>query len=135
MHPAMTKTYQNLIGGQWVGSSSGKTFADLNPADTSDVVGYFQQSTLGETRAAIRAAKAAQPAWAAAAPSRRADVLYRAAQLIEDGASELAVLLTREEGKTLAESTGEVKRAAANFRFYATQAHLVSGETLPSDDP
>jgi aldehyde dehydrogenase (NAD+) len=129
------KTYRNLINGCRVESAGGQTFANLNPADTSDVVGYFQQSTLEETRQAIEAARAAQPAWAAAAPSRRAEVLYRTAQLIEDRVSELAVLLTREEGKTLAESTGEVKRAAVNFRFYATQAHLVSGETLPADEP
>ncbi len=134
MQPSKIKTYQNLIGGRWVGSSSGKTFANVNPADTSDVVGYFQQATLEETQQAIDAAKTAQPAWAGSPPSRRADVLYRVAQLIEDKTGELAVLLTREEGKTLAESMGEVKRAAANFRFYANQAHLVSGETLPSDE-
>jgi len=135
MQPSGTKTYQNLINGRWVESASGQTFANLNPADTSDVVGRFQLATLEETRQAIDAAKAAQPAWAAAAPSRRADVLYRAAQLIEEKAPELASLLTREEGKTLTESTGEVKRAAANFRFYAAQAHLVGGQTLPADEP
>lgn len=132
---AKAKTYKNLIGGDWVESSSGQTFPSVNPANTLDVIGLFQQATLDETRQAIAAASEAQPAWAEAAPSYRAELLYRAAHLIDEKTTELAETLTREEGKTLAESTAEVKRAAANFRFYAGQAHLVSGETLPSDEP
>ena len=79
-------------------------------------------------------ARASQPAWAGSPPSRRAEVLYRAAHLIEERKRELSELVTREEGKTLAESTNEVTRAAANFKFYAGQAYLVSGETLPADE-
>lgn len=135
MVASAAKAYQNLIGGRWVDSSSRETFPSLNPADTSEVIGHFQQATAEETRQAIEMAKAAQPAWAEASPARRAEVLYGAAQLLDTRIAELAELLTREEGKTLAESTAEVKRAAANFRFYAGQAHLVSGETLPSDEP
>ncbi len=134
VQPQKVKTYKNLIGGRWVESSSGKTFASVNPADTSEVLGHFQQATLEETQQAIETARVSQPAWAEATPAKRAEVLYRAAHLIEEKTSELAETLTREEGKTLAESTGEVKRAAANFRFYAGQAYLVSGETLPSDE-
>lgn len=135
MHAASTMTYRNLIAGRWVESSSGKTFTSVNPADTSEELGDFQQSTLEETQQAIEAARESQPAWAEAPPSRRAEVLYKAAQLIDERTLELAETITREEGKTLAESTAEVKRAAANFRFYAGQAYLVSGETLPSDEP
>ena len=135
MQPQKAKKYKNLIGGRWVESSSAKTLASVNPADTSEVLGYVQQATLEETQQAIEAARVSQPAWAEATPTKRADVLYRAAHLIEEKTSELAETLTREEGKTLAESTAEVKRAAANFRFYGGQAHLVSGETLPSDEP
>ncbi|HXG64549.1 MAG TPA: aldehyde dehydrogenase family protein, partial [Blastocatellia bacterium] len=119
----------------WVESSSGETFASINPADTSDIVGLFQQATADEVRQAISAAEAAYPAWSESPPSRRAEALHRAAQLIEARASELAESLTREEGKTLAESAAEVKRAAANFRFYANEAYLVGGETLPADEP
>jgi alpha-ketoglutaric semialdehyde dehydrogenase len=129
------KTYKNLIGGEWVQSSSGKTFSSVNPADTSDVLGYFQQATLQETQQAIEAARRAQPVWAQAPPGKRAEILDRAARLIEERTSELAEVLTREEGKTLRESTAEVKRAAANFRFYAGQAYLLAGETLPADEP
>ena len=135
MRPSMAKTYENLIGGHWVESSSGKTFASVNPADESDVIGRFQQSTAEEARQAIEVARAAQPGWSDAAPSRRAGVLHQAASLIEAKTQQLAELLTREEGKTLSESTAEVKRAAANFRFYGGQAYLVCGETVPSDEP
>jgi aldehyde dehydrogenase (NAD+) len=135
MKPTVERAYENLIGGRWVASASGATFDSVNPADTSDVLGHFQQSTAEEARQAIDAAKEAYSSWADSSPSRRAEVLHKTAQLLESNAVELAGLLTREEGKTLAESTGEVKRAAANFRFYANEAYLMSGETLPSDEP
>jgi len=129
------RTYKNLIGGRWVESLSGKTFSSVNPADTSDVLGYFQHATLQETRSAIEAAREAQRSWAQSTPARRSEILDRTARLIGERTSELAETLTREEGKTLSESTAEVKRAAANFRFYAGQAYLLSGETLPADEP
>ena len=129
------KTYKNLIDGRWVESSSGKTFSSINPADTSDVLGYFQQGTLQETEQAIEAARRAQPSWARTPPAKRSEILERAARLMEERASELAEILTREEGKTLTESAAEVKRSAANFRFYAGQAYLLAGETLPADEP
>ena len=129
------KTYKILIGGEWVQSSSGKTFSNVNPADTADVLGEFQQATLQETQQAIEAARRAQPSWGQSAPAKRAEILDRTARLIEERTSELAELLTREEGKTLRESTAEVKRTAANFRFYAGQAYLLAGETLPADEP
>lgn len=135
MQPITAKRYQNLIGGRWVESSSDETFASINPADISDILGYFPRSTIEDARRAIEAARAAQAAWAEAPPARRAEVLYKAAELIEAKGPDLAELLTREEGKTLAESLAEVRRTAANFRFFATQAYLVGGETLPSDDP
>ncbi len=135
MQPSVTKTPGNLIGGRWVQSSSGETLASLNPADSSDVVGYFQKSTADEAKQAIDVAKASQPAWARTPPSRRAEVLYRAAQLIEGRKNQIAELITREEGKTIAESIAEVSRAAANFKFYAGQAYLTGGETLPADEP
>lgn len=134
MQQSKAKTYKNLIDGSYV-ASKGETLASLNPADTSDVIANFQQATVEETSQAIEAARKAQPGWADASPSRRAEVLHRAAQLIESRTQELAQLLTREEGKILAESTNEVTRAAANFRFYAGQAQLVKGETLPADEP
>ena len=127
--------YKNLIDGHWAESSSGRTFSSVNPADTSDVLGQFPEATREEAQQAINSAKAAQIKWAQTSPARRAELLYRAADLIEQKLKDLAETLTREEGKTISESTAEVKRAAANFRFYAGQAYLIAGETLPSDEP
>lgn len=127
--------FKNLIGGEWVGSESGATFASVNPADTRDVLGVFPQSTAADARRAVEAAQAALPAWARTAPGHRAAILYRAAEILESRAADLAALLTREEGKTLAEATNEVKRSAANFRFYAGQALLITGQTFPSEEP
>ena len=129
-----SEAHGNLIGGRWIESPSGETFASVNPADRSDIVGHFQLSTEKDTDQAIETAREAQSAWADAPPSHRADVLNRAARLFESRTRELAELVTREEGKTLAESTNEVKRAAANLSFYAGQAYLISGETLPTDE-
>jgi len=126
--------YKNLINGHWAESSSGRTFSSVNPADTSDVLGQFPEATREEAQQAINSAQAAQIKWAQTSPTRRAELLYRAADLIEQKLKDLAETLTREEGKTISESTAEVKRAAANFRFYAGQAYLIAGETLPSDE-
>ena len=57
--------YQNFIAGEWRGSPSGKTFSSTNPANTNEVVGHFQQSTLADLEEAVAAARKAQPAWAA----------------------------------------------------------------------
>src|SRR5678815_868595 len=70
------KTYKNLIDGRWVESSSGKTFSSINPADTSDVLGYFQQGTLQETEQAIEAARRAQPSWARTPPAKRLSLIH-----------------------------------------------------------
>ena len=134
MSSQKSKAHLNLIGGKWIESPSGETFESVNPADLSDVVGSFQLSTADDADQAIAAANAAQPDWASTPPSQRADILNRAAKLMESRTRELAELLTREEGKTLAESSNEIKRAAANLTFYATQSYLIGGETLPTDE-
>ncbi|MEK7817292.1 MAG: aldehyde dehydrogenase family protein, partial [Actinomycetota bacterium] len=78
-----TETCRNYIGGEWVEAASGETFADINPADTDDVVAHFQSSTAEDVRAAIDAAAKAQPEWAAVTPPKRGEVLARAARIIE----------------------------------------------------
>jgi alpha-ketoglutaric semialdehyde dehydrogenase len=134
MSQVVTRSYQNLIGGAWVGSEAGATYATKNPADRRETVGLFPESTAEDARRAVDAAAAALPAWGRASPAQRAAVLYRAADLLEARAQELGELLTREEGKTLAEATSEVKRSAANFRFYAGQAPLITGQTFPAEE-
>src|SRR5947207_6229583 len=122
----------NHIGGAWVGSSSGETVADRNPAHTGEVVGQATVSTADAVRHAIDAAERAFREWRATPAPQRGDMVRKAADLMERRREELARLLTEEEGKVLAESFAEVDRAIANVRFAAGQATRLTGETIPS---
>jgi alpha-ketoglutaric semialdehyde dehydrogenase len=129
------QTYQNFIGGEWVPAKSGQTFQNTNPADTREVVAQYPQSGQPDALAAIEAAKAAFPAWSALTSVARGRVLSKASQLIEARKPELAKLLTQEEGKTLAEATGEVQRTADIFRFFGGLSYTTGGQTIPHDLP
>ncbi|HEX2651102.1 MAG TPA: aldehyde dehydrogenase family protein [Burkholderiales bacterium] len=127
--------YRNLVGGEWTASASGKTFDDVNPADTRDVVARFQASNAADGRAAVEAAAAAFDGWKKTPVSRRAAVLQAAADHLSANAPAIAAELTREEGKSLALAKDEVLRSAQTLRFYAVEAQSFSGETFPNDDP
>lgn len=127
--------YFNFIGGNWVGAASGKTFNTTNPADTRETVAQYPLSGAPEFAAATAAAKEAFPNWAATTPVARGRILSKASQLLEARKAELATLLTREEGKTLAEATGEVGRAVDILRFYGGLSYTVGGQTIPHDLP
>src|SRR5207249_2882796 len=129
------RTYQNLIGGEWVAAKSGQTVRNFNPADTREVVAEYPLSGKEDALAAIGAAQQAQPGWAAITPVARGRVLSKASQILEARKAELAELLTREEGKTLAESTGEVQRAIDIFRFFGGLSYTFGGQTLPHELP
>jgi alpha-ketoglutaric semialdehyde dehydrogenase len=128
-------TYQNFIGGEWIAAQSGQTFTTINPADTREKVAQYPLSAQADTQAAIAAAKAAFPGWAAQTPVARGRILSKASQLLEARKPELAKLLTREEGKTLAEATGEVQRTADIFRFFGGLSYTLGGQTIPHDLP
>jgi aldehyde dehydrogenase (NAD+) len=130
----MTK-YLNFIGGDWVASHSGKTFQNKNPADSRELVAEYPAGTREDAQDAISAAAKAFPGWAATTPVARGRVLSKTSQILESRKAELASLLTREEGKTLAESTGEVQRAIDIFRFFGGMSYIIGGQTLPHDLP
>jgi aldehyde dehydrogenase (NAD+) len=129
------RTYQNFIGGEWVPANSGRTFKNHNPADQREFVAEYPLSDAGETRAAVEAAAKAFAGWASQTPVARGRVLSKASQLLEARKPELAELLTREEGKTRAESTGEVQRTADIFRFFGGLSYTLGGQTFPHDLP
>jgi acyl-CoA reductase-like NAD-dependent aldehyde dehydrogenase len=129
------QTYKILINGEWVDSASGETFSNSNPADLNDIVGRFQSSVEEDVVKAIESADQAFQTWRYASPSKRAEILYKAADLLESKLEQYAEELTREEGKTLASSRMEVKRSAQTLRYYASEGLNISGDTLPSDDP
>ncbi|OBV38471.1 aldehyde dehydrogenase family protein [Janthinobacterium psychrotolerans] len=126
-------TYDNLIDGAWVGG--GELVANLNPSDTAEVVGEYRFATAAQAQDAIAAARAAFPAWARGPIQARADMLDRIGTEILARSAELGQLLSREEGKPLAEGIGEVVRAGNIFKFFAGEVLRSGGETLPSVRP
>jgi len=127
------RSYQNYIGGQWSAAASGRTFETRNPADIREVVASYPLSGAAEATAAIAAATAAFPKWAAQTAVARGRILSKASQILESRKPELAELLVREEGKTLIEATGEVGRAVDIFRYYGGISYNSNGQTFPHD--
>jgi succinate-semialdehyde dehydrogenase / glutarate-semialdehyde dehydrogenase len=121
----------NLIGGAWVGADSGKVLEVNDPA-TGEVIGTVPMSGRVETRRAIEAAAAAFPGWSAKLAAECAEALRKLAALIEQNKEELAMLLTIEQGKSLAESRGEVGMSAAYVLWFAEEARRIYGDTIPA---
>ena len=105
----MIEFHANLIGGDWVG---GEAVPNINPSDTGDVVGEYARASIDDVQRAIAAATAALPAWSRSGLLERHAILRKAADEIVARKDELGRLLSREEGKTLAEGIGETVRAA-----------------------
>lgn len=129
------KQYRNYIGGEWLPAHSGESCTTTNPADTRERVAEYPRSNQADAAAAIEAATKAYPAWAAMTPVARGRILSKASQSLETRKAELTQLLTREEGKTLAESGGEVQRTIDIFRFFGALGYQLGGQTIPHDLP
>src|SRR5688572_8495646 len=129
------RAYENFIGGEWVRQSGGKAFRKVNPADTRETVAEYPHSEEEEAKQAIAAAQGAFEGWSRMTPVARGRVLSKASQILEGRKAELAELLTREEGKTLTEATGEVQRAVDIFRFFGGLSYTLGGSTIPHDLP
>ncbi|MFM0133670.1 aldehyde dehydrogenase family protein [Paraburkholderia sediminicola] len=108
---------------------------NINPSDTNDLVGEYAQGSVADVNYAVAAAKAAFPAWSRTTPQERFDILKKASDEIVARKDELGRLLSREEGKTLAEGIGEVARAGQIFAFVAGECLRTGGEALPSVRP
>ncbi len=131
--PQVSEVFRNYINGEWVEASSKRTFADVNPADTSEVVGRFQSSGHEDVEAAFAAAAKAQPAWIAKPAPLRGEYLYKAAEIVESRWGKLAEEMTREEGKTLPEAKGEVKRAINILRYFGGEGARSFNYQIPSE--
>jgi alpha-ketoglutaric semialdehyde dehydrogenase len=129
------RTLQNFIGGQWRDSATGRRVPDLNPADTTEVVAEAPASSAQEAAEACEAAARAFEGWRDTPAPVRGQILYKVQRRMEERRQELAEALTREEGKTLAESRGEVQRAINVVEFFAGEARRITGETIPSELP
>jgi acyl-CoA reductase-like NAD-dependent aldehyde dehydrogenase len=130
---AKATTYHNFIDGAWVPSVSGDLFENRNPADTDDLIGIFQKSTTADVGQAIDAARVAYERWRLVPAPRRAELLFRAAQLIADRKDALARDMTREMGKVLDETRGDVQEAVDMTFFMAGEGRRQYGQTVPSE--
>ncbi|MBK8017113.1 MAG: aldehyde dehydrogenase family protein [Betaproteobacteria bacterium] len=128
-----TPQFSNLIAGEWIAGAT--VTRNINPSDTSDVIGEYAQADAAQTERAIAAARAAFPAWSSFNTQARADILEKAGLEIIARKDELGQLLSREEGKTLAEGVGEVVRAGNVFKFFAGEVLRRSGELISSVRP
>ena len=124
----------NLINGQWVQADSGRTIEVRNPAN-GELVGSVPALGAAETRRAIDAAHAAQKAWRRLTAKERQKPLRRLFDLMLENQEDLAVILTSEQGKPLAESRGEIAYAASFIEFFAEEAKRVYGDTIPQHLP
>ncbi len=130
-----TKVYKNFIDGEWVESATGETFENLNPADTRDVVGIFQKSGKADVDAAVEAAKRAYTKWRLVPAPRRAEMIFRAAEVLLGKKEEQSREMTREMGKVLKETRGDVQEAIDAAYYNAGEGRRLFGPTVPSELP
>jgi alpha-ketoglutaric semialdehyde dehydrogenase len=130
-----TKLYKNLIGGQWVSAQSGQTFLNRNPANIDDLLGEFQASGEGDVDRAVAAARAAYRTWRLVPAPKRGEILYRTGELLLRHKEKLAREMTREMGKVLSETRGDVQEAADTAFYMAGEGRRLFGHTTPSELP
>jgi aldehyde dehydrogenase (NAD+) len=129
----MADVHRNYIAGEWVtGAEAAK---NINPSDVTDLIGEYARADRAQVDAAIAAARAAFPAWAASSVQDRANLLDAVGNAILARKDELGRLLSREEGKTLPEGVGEAVRAGQIFKFFGGEALRLAGEKIPSVRP
>src|SRR5258708_5720309 len=126
-------TYRNFVGGAWVPSASGDVFENRNPANSDDLIGVFQKSTTADVDAAVDAARRAYHHWRLVPAPRRAELLFRAAEIVAERKEALACDMTREMGKVLDETRGDVQEAIDMTYFMAGEGRRQYGQTVPSD--
>jgi aldehyde dehydrogenase (NAD+) len=130
---AQGTTYHNFIDGAWVPSVSGDVFENRNPANADDLIGVFQKSTRKDVKQAIDAARRAYSRWRLVPAPRRAEILFRAAHLMVGRKESLAREMTREMGKILDETRGDVQEAIDMTFFMAGEGRRQYGQTVPSE--
>jgi acyl-CoA reductase-like NAD-dependent aldehyde dehydrogenase len=131
----MAKKFQNFIGGSWCDAQSGKTFENRNPAHWDEVVGIFPKSGTGEVDRAVQAARTAFESWRLVPAPKRGDILKRVGDLMVERKEELARQMTREMGKVLAETRGDVQEGIDTAYYAASEGRRLFGHTVPSELP
>jgi len=129
-----SRTFQNLIAGEWVDASGGETFDSLSPA-TGEPIGTFPKSGPEDVDRAVEAAKEAYKSWRLVPAPKRGEIVFRFAALVAEHKQELAELMTREMGKVLAEAGGDVQEAIDMSYYMAGEGRRLFGHTTPSELP
>lgn len=129
------RTYQNYIGGEWVASESGETFENRNPADTRDLIGRFPRSTAADVNRAVDAAMNAFDGWRKTPAPRRAELLFRLGEILIKKKEKYAADMTREMGKVLKETGGDVQEAIDCTYYTAGEGRRLHGFTTPAEMP
>jgi aldehyde dehydrogenase (NAD+) len=127
------RRFQNVIGGEFVPSASGKTYERRNPADTREIVGVFQDSGAEDIDAAVRAARAAYQSWRQVPAPQRGEIVMRASQLLQNRKERYSQDLTREMGKPLFEAGGDIVEAIGMAAFAGSEGRRMHGVTTPSE--
>src|SRR6516165_7234657 len=127
------QVYNNYIGGRWVKAEGEATFPSTNPANVKEVVGHFAASTVNDVRKAVDAAAQAFPKWKRTPAPHRAEILLKAAHLLETRKEELATNMVREMGKVLKEARGDVQEAIDMAKYMAGEGRRLVGQTVPSE--
>jgi aldehyde dehydrogenase (NAD+) len=125
------RTFPNYVNGEWVAGV--KTFDNRNPANTDEVVGKFVRGSAQDISNACEAAQCAFPGWASLTGPARGNYLFKAAEILDARFNQLGEEMTREEGKTLPEAKGEVRRAINIFRYFAGEGSRLPGHLVPSE--
>jgi acyl-CoA reductase-like NAD-dependent aldehyde dehydrogenase len=129
----MPKEFKNFIGGKWVGAKSGKTFENRNPAHWDEIVGIFPKSGNEEVDEAVRSARAAFEKWRLVPAPKRGDILRTVGDLMVQRKEELARQMTREMGKVLAETRGDVQEGIDTAYYASSEGRRLFGHTVPSE--
>src|SRR5471030_2915920 len=125
--------HKNFINGEWLESRSGKTFENRNPANKNELLGIFPSSNAEDVNHAVMAAKEAYKKWRLYPAPRRAEILYRAAESLVRRKEDLARDMTREMGKPLSETRGDVQEAIDMTYYMAGEGRRLFGQTTPSE--
>jgi aldehyde dehydrogenase (NAD+) len=131
----MANLTQNYIAGKWQDASNGQTFTDANPADTSDVIGHFPDSSAEDVDNAVTAGREAFRTWSRVPAPKRGDFLKRIGDLLTERKDDLAFEMTREMGKPFFETRGDVQEAIDTAYYAASETRRLFGHTVPSELP
>lgn len=127
------KVYKNYINGKWKVSSSRETFDNVNPADSRQIIGRFQKSNSKDVNEAVAAAHSAKKGWKNTPAPKRGEILFRLAELLVKNKEPLARDMTREMGKVISETRGDVQEAIDMTYYTAGEGRRLLGETVPSE--